>query len=83
MDYRNNKNKDSWDEGVYGTGNTSPPKNHSGIIALLLVLVIFLSGIISLLSFMNIRLFRELTQQNMQEKQMEHTVLYVNLWLPR
>ena len=69
MDYRNNKNKDTWDEGVYGTGNTSPPKNHSGIIALLLVLVIFLSGIISLLSFMNIRLFRELTQQNMQEKQ--------------
>jgi len=69
MDYRNNKNHDPWDEGVYGTGNTSPPKSHSGIIALLLVLVIFLSGIVSLLSFMNIRLFRELSQQTMKEKE--------------
>ena len=66
MDYRNNKNPDPWDEGVFGTGNTSPPKSHSGIIALLLILVIFLSGIVSLLSFMNIRLFRELAEQAKQ-----------------
>jgi serine protease Do len=66
MDYRNRNNIDPWDEGVFGTGNTSPPKNHSGIIALLLILVIFLSGIISLLSFMNIRLFRELAEQSRQ-----------------
>ena len=63
MDYRNNKNKDPWDDGVYGTGNTMPPKSHSGIIALLVILVIFLSGIVSLLSFMNIKLFQELSQQ--------------------
>lgn len=62
MDYPN-KNIDPWDEGVYGTGKTQPPKNYSGIIALLLILVIFLSGIISLLSFMNIQLFRELSEQ--------------------
>ena len=66
MDYRNNKNTDAWDDRVYGTGNTSPPKNHSGIIALLLILVIFLSGIVSLLSFMNIKLFQELTEQAKQ-----------------
>jgi serine protease Do len=66
MDYRNRNNIDPWDEGVYGTGNTSPPKSHSGIIALLLILVIFLSGIVSLLSFMNIRLFRELAEQAKQ-----------------
>ena len=66
MDYRNNKNTDSWDDGVYGTGNTMPPKSHSGIIALLVILVIFLSGIVSLLSFMNIKLFQELTQQQKQ-----------------
>ena len=69
MDYRNNRNHDPWDEGVYGTGNTSPPKNHSGIIALLVILVIFLSGIVSLLSFMNIRLFQELAQQAKQLEQ--------------
>ena len=68
MDYRNSKNKDPWDEGVYGTGNTSPPKSHSGIIALLLILVIFLSGIVSLLSFMNIKLFHELSQHKQQEQ---------------
>ena len=68
MDYRNNKNTDAWDEGVYGIGNTMPPKSHSGIIALLLILVIFLSGIVSLLSFMNIKLFHQLSEQN---KQME------------
>ena len=68
MDYRNNKNKDAWDDGVYGTGNTMPPKNHSGIITLLLVLVIFLSGIVSFLSFMNIKLFQELTEKTKQEQ---------------
>ena len=66
MDYRNNKNHDPWDEGVYGTGKTEPPKSHSGIIALLLILVIFLSGIVSLLSFMNIKLFHQLSEQNRQ-----------------
>ena len=63
MDYRNHKHKDPWDEGVYGTGNTMPPKSYSGLIAVLVILVIFLSGIVSLLSFMNIKLFQELTQQ--------------------
>ena len=66
MDYRNNKYNDPWDEGVYGTGRTEPPKNYSGIIALLLILVIFLSGIISLLSFMNIKLFQQLSEQSKQ-----------------
>ena len=60
MENRNKKHKDSWDDGVYGTGNTSPPKSHGGIIGLLLILVIFLSGIISLLSFMNIKLFQKI-----------------------
>lgn len=69
MDYRNKQNTDAWDEGVFGTGNTMPPKNHSGIIALLLILVIFLSGIISVLSFLNIRLFQQLTQQQEQLEQ--------------
>ena len=70
MDNRNNKNKDkdAWDDGVYGTGSTRPPKSHGGIIVLLLILVIFLSGIISLLSFMNIKLFQALNQQKQQDQ---------------
>ena len=69
MDYYNKQNTDTWDEGVYGTGNTIPPKNYSGIIALLLILVIFLSGIVSLLSFMNIKLLQQLAEQ---AKEMEN-----------
>ena len=68
MDYHNKKNKDTWDEGVYGTGSTRPPKSHGSIIVLLLILVIFLSGIISLLSFMNIKLFQALNQQKQQDQ---------------
>lgn len=47
----------------YGTGRTSPPKSYGGIIAVLLVAVIFLGGIVSALSIMNIRLFRQLNRQ--------------------
>lgn len=62
MDYQKHNQKDSWDDGVYGTGITEPPKDHGGIIALMLILIIFLSGIVSVLSFWNIKLFRELQQ---------------------
>jgi len=70
MDERKFKNNDPWDEEIYGTGNTRPPKNHGGIIALLLIVVIFLSGIISVLGLMNVKLFQELKQQNKQEQEM-------------
>ena len=66
MDYPN-KNIDPWDDGVFGTGKTEPPKNHSGIIALLLILVIFLSGIVSVLSFLNIQLFQQLNAQKKEK----------------
>ncbi len=57
---------DPWDDGVYGIGNTMPPKTHEGTIALLLMVVIFLSGIVSALGFLNIKLFQELNAQNEQ-----------------
>ena len=41
-----------------------------GIGAVMLILVIFLSGIISVLSFLNIRLFQQLTQQQEQLEQL-------------
>lgn len=48
-------------EQTYQTGSTHPPKNRGGLIAFLLVLVIFLCGIITALGFMNVRLFQQLT----------------------
>lgn len=68
MDHRKNKNIDPWDDRVYGTGNTMPPKNHGWIIALLLIVVIFLSGIVSVLSFLNIRLFQQLEKQKQESE---------------
>ncbi len=52
----------------YRTGRTQPGKNHRGIIAFLLILVIFLSGIVSALGLMNIRLFRLLEQMGADGK---------------
>lgn len=56
MPYYNNSSNHPWDDGVYGTGRTKPPKSHGGLICLLLILVIFLSGIVTFLGIMNIRL---------------------------
>ena len=42
-------------EGYYGTGSTTPPKDHVGVIALVLALIISMSGLISILGLMNIR----------------------------
>ena len=49
-----------WDDGVYGTGCTQPPKSHRTVIALLLVAVIFLGGIATAMSVLNVKLFQEL-----------------------
>ena len=64
MDHRNNHNYEQpWDDGVYGTGPTEPPKNRGGIIAVLLILIIFLCGIITVLGLLNVRLFQQLNLQ--------------------
>lgn len=47
----------------YGTGKTQPPKNRGGLVALLLILVIFLTGIVTVLGILNIQLFRKLNAQ--------------------
>ena len=62
MDHSRYNQTDPWDNGVYGTGRTEPPKNNSGIIALMMIIIIFLSGIVSGLSFMNVRLFQQLQE---------------------
>ena len=50
----------TWDDQYYGTGPTEPPKERRGVTALMLIVVIFLFGIITVLSILNIRLFQEL-----------------------
>lgn len=48
------------DEYTYQTGSTQPPRSRGGLIAFLLVLVILLLGAVTILGFMNIKLFRQL-----------------------
>ena len=48
----------------YRTGRTEPEKKHNGLIAFLLILVIFLSGLVSVLGILNIQLFRLLETQD-------------------
>ena len=63
MDERNhNYHMDPWDSDSYETGSTRPPKSHGGLIAVLLVLVIFLGGVVSVLGILNIRLSAQLNQ---------------------
>ena len=52
---------DAWAQATYRTGSTRPPKSRGGLIAFLLVLVIFLCGISTALGLMNIRLFQKLS----------------------
>ena len=65
MSYEHNSNhisdQDPWDQGIYRTGSTKPPKNHRGLIAVLLVIVILLCGVVSILGVMNIRLFQQVS----------------------
>lgn len=56
------------EEQTYQTGSTNPPKNYGGIIAFLLVLVIFLCGISTALGLMNIHLFRQLSSAQSPEE---------------
>ena len=56
--------KDPWEQGVYETGSTRPPKRRGGLTAILLIAVILLGGIAGLLGLWNIQLFAALQQKN-------------------
>ena len=53
MDEQNNQHE-------YRTGRTQPRKNHSGPVAVLLIAVIFFTGLVSALGLLNIRLFKQM-----------------------
>ncbi len=61
------REEDPWEENSWQTGSTNPPKSRGGMVAVLLVLVIFLSGIVTVLGILNVKLFQELNQQDHQE----------------
>ena len=60
-------NHTDWDDSIYGTGRTEPPKHHSGLLAMMLILIIFLCGIITVLGILNVRLFQQLRSQDPAE----------------
>ena len=51
---------DSQDTWEYGTGSTQPPKSRGSLIAVLLIAVIFLTGIVTVLGILNVRLVKRL-----------------------
>ena len=67
-DYEN-ENDYTWDDRYYGTGPTQPPKEHNGPMALMLIIIIFLCGIVTVLGVLNVKLFRELKLKR-QEKEL-------------
>ena len=66
--YFDNEYESDWDDQYYGTGNTEPPKEHNGPMTLMLILIIFLFGIITVLGILNIRLFQELKLKKMEKE---------------
>ena len=58
---------DPWNQDTYQTGSTKPPRSRGGLIAVLLVLVILLSGAVTLLGIVNIRLFRQINQDDLEQ----------------
>ena len=52
----NKQTQKHMDADYYEIGSTQPPKNHSGIVAFLLILVIMLTGMVSVLGIQNLHL---------------------------
>ncbi len=51
-----------WEQSSYRTGATNPPKSRRGLLAILLVAVIFVGGTVTAFSLLNIRLFQSVPQ---------------------
>ncbi len=62
-----NRHYTDWDDSVYGTGPTQPPKSRGGLVALMLIIIIFLSGIVTVLGILNVRLFQQLNTRREKE----------------
>ena len=69
------RDPEPWDDGSWQTGSTQPPKDRGGTMALLLILIIFLCGIITVLGILNVRLFTQLQSR-------EENLAYARLLAP-
>ena len=58
---------DPWEHSTYQTGSTTPPKKHSPLVAILLVLVIFLTGLSSILGLLNFKMFSAFYEEQQTE----------------
>lgn len=52
---------------TYQTGSTTPPKKYSVLLAVLLVLVVILSGLVSILGLLNSKMFEALYEDQVDE----------------
>ena len=59
---------ENFDNQTYNIGHTEPPKSRSGLIAVLLIVIIFLGGIVSILGLLNISLFQQLLSKNKKQE---------------
>ena len=57
-----NEFNEPWVSGVYETGRTKPPKRRGGCCAAVLIVFIFLFGLLSLLSVLGVRLFKQIQE---------------------
>lgn len=55
---------ENFDNQTYNIGHTAPPKSRGGLIAVLLIVIIFLGGVISILGLLNISLFQQLLKND-------------------
>ncbi len=86
MDEQNNKyspkysrDPEPWDDGSWQTGFTQPPKDRGGTMALLLILIIFLCGIITVLGILNVKLFTQLQTKEESSTSISFTPETVNV----
>ena len=73
---------DLWQDSVWQTGSTQPPKNRGGLIAVMLILIIFLCGIITVLGVLNVKLFRELKVKEKNDLSISFTVTQTESTVP-
>lgn len=52
----------------YQTGVTEPPKRYSILVAILLVMVIFMAGLVSLMGLINIKMFNTLYEEEQEQE---------------
>ena len=52
---------------TYQTGSTTPPEKHSALVVILLVLVVFLSGLVSILGLLNFKMFSAFYEEQIQD----------------